>query len=166
MPQLADVFAVINDLKHDGVVEEYAVGGAMALLFYIEPAATYDLDIFALLPPGQGLLVDLRPVYAALGRRGFSPDREHIRIYDVPVQILPAYNALVEEAVETARSVVLDGVDVRVVDPEHLAAIALQTGGDVRRLRALQLVSSGAADLTSLNALLQRFGLPALRLEG
>jgi hypothetical protein len=34
MPSLADVFRVLNELKREGVVEDYAIGGAMAALFY------------------------------------------------------------------------------------------------------------------------------------
>lgn len=36
--------------REEGVVLDYAVGGAMAVLFYAEPTRTYDVDVFALLP--------------------------------------------------------------------------------------------------------------------
>jgi len=34
MASLADVFSVLNGLRADGVIEEYAVGGAMAMVFW------------------------------------------------------------------------------------------------------------------------------------
>ena len=40
MPSLADVFRVLNDMKTAGVIEEYAIGGAMAALFYAEVTRT------------------------------------------------------------------------------------------------------------------------------
>jgi len=166
MARLAEVFTVLNDIKREGVIEEYAIGGAMALLFYIEPATTYDLDVFVSLPAQQGVIIDLGPLYSHFRALGFETDREHIRIYDVPVQLLPAYNPLVEEAVREAIEMDYEGVPVRVVDPDHLAAIALQTGGEMRRARATKLISDGAADLSRVNNLLVQHGLPLVRQEG
>jgi Fe2+ or Zn2+ uptake regulation protein len=37
---LASVFRVLNEMKSDGVIEDYAIGGAMAVLFYAEPTRT------------------------------------------------------------------------------------------------------------------------------
>ena len=50
MASLPDVFRVLNDMKSDGIIEDYAIGGGMAVLFYAEPTRTYDLDVFVLLP--------------------------------------------------------------------------------------------------------------------
>jgi hypothetical protein len=49
MNTLADVFRVLIEMRRDGVVADYAVGGAMAILFYAEPTRTYDLDVFVVL---------------------------------------------------------------------------------------------------------------------
>ena len=35
-----------------GVVTDYAIGGATAVLFYAEPTRTYDVDVFVTLPTG------------------------------------------------------------------------------------------------------------------
>jgi hypothetical protein len=37
-------------VKSDHVVEEYAIGAAMALVFWSEPIPTFDLDVFVRLP--------------------------------------------------------------------------------------------------------------------
>ncbi len=42
-------FQVINQMVADGVIEDYAIGGATAAFFYIEPDTTYDVDIFCVL---------------------------------------------------------------------------------------------------------------------
>lgn len=161
MSTLASVFAVLNDLQAERVVEDYAVGGAMAVLFYAEPARTYDVDVFVLLPGSREGLVDLSQLYSWLRDRGFSPDAEHVLIHSVPVQFLPAYNALVEEAVKEARQLDYDDTPVRVVSPEHLLALALQAGGSRRRERAAQLLESGAVDRAVLVPLLERHDLAA-----
>ena len=69
---------VINELEQEGLIGRHAIGGAMALLFHDEPVATYDLDVFCVLPQ-SGLLVDLAPVYAALEARGFKAEGEAVR---------------------------------------------------------------------------------------
>jgi Fe2+ or Zn2+ uptake regulation protein len=41
MSSLSDVFRELNTLKETGLVHDYAIGGATAVLFYAEPARTY-----------------------------------------------------------------------------------------------------------------------------
>src|SRR5258706_10672269 len=40
----------INQMQADGVIGKYAIGGAVGATFYLEPAATLDVDIFVTLP--------------------------------------------------------------------------------------------------------------------
>lgn len=150
-------------MRASGVVTDYAIGGATAVLFYAEPTRTYDVDVFVTLPAAvSGTLVSLDPVYEWASTRGFTLQDEHVMIEGVPVQLLPAYNALVEQAVTTARLHDYEGVPVRVVDPEHLIALALQAGGARRRERAWQLLQSTEVDRSRLVALLEAHGIPAV----
>ena len=162
MASLADVFRVLVEMRDEGVVRDYAIGGATAVLFYAEPTRTYDVDVFALLPSmDPSALLTLAPVYRWAQSRGFTVDAEHVMVHGVPVQILPAYNALVTEAIQTARVHEYQGVPVRVVDPEHLIALALQAGGARRRERAWLLLQAGVADRLHLRALLAAHGIDA-----
>ena len=158
---LPDVFRVLNEMKSDGLIEEYAIGGAMAVLFYAEPTRTYDLDVFILLPRSEETIVVLTPLYAWLEARGFQPRAEHVIIHGVPVQLIPAYNDLVEAAVTEARVLDYEDVAVQVAPPEHLIAIAFQTGGGKRRERAFQLLETADIDRDILGDLLSRFGIQA-----
>jgi hypothetical protein len=159
---LADVFRAIGTLREDGVVLDYAIGGATAVLFYAEPTRTYDVDVFALLPSvDQVEIVSLASVYRWAESQGFSVDAEHVLVHGVPVQILPAYNALVIEAIRTARVHDYEGVPVRVVDPEHLIALALQAGGARRRERAWLILQAGVVDRRRLRTLLGAHGIDA-----
>ncbi len=160
MPTLAAVFRILNEMKSEHVVADYALGGAMAAMFYAEPARTYDLDVFVLLSKSEGLFIDLSPIYAWLSARGHRPDAEHVLIHGVPVQFLPAYNKLVEAAVEGAESQDYEGVEVRVSPAEHLIALALQAGGAKRRERAHQLLASATLDRAALCRLLEAHDLP------
>ena len=54
----------INQMQADGVIGKYAIGGAVGATFYLEPAATIDLDIFVMLPRDSGgALLSLTPIY-------------------------------------------------------------------------------------------------------
>ncbi len=41
---LADVLRAANDLVAEGLIEDYALGGALAAIYYVEPFTTYDAD--------------------------------------------------------------------------------------------------------------------------
>jgi hypothetical protein len=154
MSSLKDVFGVLAQMRDDGMVTDYAIGGATAVLFYAEPTRTYDVDVFVTLPSGAApALVSLSSVYEWAKNRGIEIQGEHLMIETVPVQLLPAYNSLVEEAVADARVHDYEGVPVRVVGPEHLVALALQAGGARRRERAWQLLQFGGVDRQRLRAI-------------
>jgi hypothetical protein len=155
MGSLKDVFRVLAQMRDDGIVTDYAIRGATAVLFYAEPTRTYDVDVFVTLPSGPPpALVSLSSVYEWANDRGIEIQGEHLMIESVPVQLLPAYNSLVQEAVVEARVHDYEGVAVRVVDPEHLVALALQAGGARRRERAWQLLQFGGVDRQRLQAIL------------
>ena len=151
--------AILNQLARERVIAQYALGGAVALLFYTEPANTYDLDVFCLLSADFGLLITLKPIYDWLRLRGFVEDREHVLIHGIPVQFIPAYNDLVTEAVAQANERSFQNVPVRVVRLEHLLAIMVQTGRTKDRLRALQVTEEAEYDRNSFAEILQRHGL-------
>lgn len=161
MPSLADVFRVLNEMRAARVVDGYAIGGATAVLFYAEPARTYDLNVFVTLPATSAGLALLSGIHEWTAARGFTALGEHVLIYGVPVQFLPAHNPLVEEAVAEARELDYEDVKVRVIGPEHLAALALEAGGARRRERAWQLFEAGQIDRHRLRTLLTRHGISA-----
>ncbi len=43
--QFRDVLLLLNRLKTEGVIHDYAVGGAVAVSLWAEPVATQDLDV-------------------------------------------------------------------------------------------------------------------------
>src|SRR6266498_3951044 len=141
---------VLNELELGGVVERYAIGGAMGATFYVEPLLTFDLDVFVILPKDAGNLLSLAPLYEALRWRGYTEEGECVLIEGVPVQFLPAYNALLEEALREARETPYEEVSARVVRAEHLIAICLQTGRDKDRERVRILREQAELDMSSL----------------
>jgi hypothetical protein len=152
---------VLNALERDRVISRYAIGGAMAATFYTEPVLTFDLDIFVLLPQGPGGLLTLAPLYEELRRRGYAEDGECVTIEGVPVQFLPAYNPLLEEALGEARETPYEQTPTRVLRPEHLVAIAVQTGREKDHQRVRLLMEQAPVDQAYLGGVMVRHGLEA-----
>lgn len=144
-----NVFAALNELVNDGVVEAYALGGATAFLFYAEPVRTYDLDVFVFLPSQESIIFSMNPLYTELTNRGYATKDEHVMMFNTPVQFLPAHNELAVEAVEQARTHNYDGVPVKVIAPEYLIALSLQAGGAKRRIRVEALLEEAADEIDS-----------------
>jgi hypothetical protein len=162
MTGFAIALAALNDMKTAGVVKDYAVSGAMALVFWTEPVATYDLEVLVWLPATEGPIVSLSGVYGWLAALGWDAHAEHVLIAGVPVQFLPAHDALADEALETAATLDYSGVPVRVVRPEYLVALYLEPQARTakRRERAAALCESADFDHQRLQDIMQRFSLP------
>jgi hypothetical protein len=152
---------VLNALEHDGIFRRYAIGGAMAATFYAEPVLTFDLAVFVLLPPAHaaGGLLSPAPLYEGLRRRSYVEEGECVLIEGVPVQFLPAYNTLIEEALTEARETLYERTPTRVLRAEHVAAIAVQTGREKDRQRVRLLTEQVSMDSDYLSDVLARHGL-------
>ena len=150
---------VLNQLEADGVLGRYASGGAMGATFFAEPLLTYDLDIFVLLPETASGLLTLEPLYSVLRQWGYVEEAECVSIEGVPVQFVPAYNALLEEALREAIDVPYEEVTTRVLRAEHLLAICLKTGRSKDRDRVRLLREEAPLDGACLQAVLERHQL-------
>jgi hypothetical protein len=146
-------------MQADGVISHYAIGGAVAATFYLEPAATLDVDVFVILPYAGGPPVSLSPIYEYLKVRGGIEDNEHIVLGDWPVQFLVPNNDLEREAVAGSVPVDVEGVRTWVMLPEHLVAIALSTGRAKDYVRVLQFIQDKAVDQVMLLAILEKHKL-------
>ena len=152
---------VLNELVDAGVICDYAIGGAMGATFYLEPISTMDLDVFVLFTD-ETSLAPLQPVYKALADKGFFPDkheRECINIAGTPVQFLPVYNPLLVESLENAQTITYETVTTKVIGPEHLAAICVQTGRIKDKLRVQMFLEWEQFDKTKFDDIVKRHGL-------
>lgn len=157
---IREVIAVVNQMEADGVIDRYAIGGAVGATFYLEPVATLDVDVFVAFHPEPGqLLASPKPIFDYLAARGCSMKGEYVMIAGWPVQFLPPTGPLVEEALAEATVADVEGVPARVFRAEHLAAIALQTGRAKDKARLLQFIEEGALDKIRFQNIVQRHDL-------
>ena len=127
---------------------------------YTEPVATLDADVLVLLDAVDSLDV-LRPIYRFCEVRGYPSRGEAIQVGEWPVQFIPAFSPLTEEAVREAETGEVEGLSVRVVSPAHLAVIALSVGRVKDHTRILALLEAGAVDAEAIERLASRHGLSA-----
>jgi len=151
---------IINEMQAEGVIGKYAIGGAVGATFYLDPAATVDLDIFVELPHARrGTLISLEPIYNFLKSRGGTELDEYIVVGGWPVQLLPPANPLEEEAIHEAVATEAEGVPTRVMRAEHLVAIALKVGRAKDHARILKFLEQEAVDRKKLRVVLDRHNL-------
>jgi len=149
----------LNLLVSDRIIENYAIGGAIGASFYLPAMQTEDIDVFVFLPPSDGSLVSLAPVYEALKAQGGEVEHEYVRFDAWPVQILTDATPLIAEAIREAIEVDYEGIPTRVFRPEHLCAIALQTGRNKDYARVILFLEQNEVELDILSALVSRNGL-------
>lgn len=156
---MRETLKVLNRMVRDKVIEAYAIGGAVAAIYYVEPFDTAHLDIFVQFKGESGGLNVLAPIYDYLRGLGYEARGEFIYVEGFPVQFLPVYNPLTREAVERAQAINYSRVRTRVMRAEHLVAIMLQTGRTKDYLRIAMFLEHGAVNARSLRAVLRRHGL-------
>ena len=154
---LAEVLRAANGLLAAGLIEDWALGGALAAIYYVEPFTTYDADIF-FIPKDKGLTAGIPGIFAHLQSQGWQVEREHLLIREFPVQFLAA-SGLTEEAVREAERIDYEGVPAKVFRAEHIVAIAASVGRAKDKARIEQLIEQADIDQRRLENILQRHNL-------
>ena len=154
---LADVLRAANELVSVGLIEDYALGGALAAIYYVEPFTTYDADI-VFVATDKTLSAGIPAIYSHLQSKGWRVEREHLLIKDFPVQFLAA-SGLTEEAVRNAKPIEYEGVSAKVFRPEYIIAIAASVSRHKDLARIAQLLEQAKIDQVLLEDILRRYKL-------
>jgi len=155
---MKDVARLLNDMLAAGIIADYAIFGAVAQMRYTPAVATMDADILVVTKRGDSLDV-LKPIYDFCSARGYTSDRETIRVGEWPVQFIPVVSPLTEEAVREAETGEIEGIPFKVVGADFLATIALSTGRPKDFTRILVLLESGAVSSEEITELAGRYRL-------
>ncbi len=155
---LEKVFKVINKMYQEGILSDYAIGGAMATIYYTEPFATKDIDIF-FIPVDKDRMILLTPFYDYLLKRGYKTYKEYIMIGDIPIQFIPTATKLESEAVEKAIFVKYKNIIVKILRPEYLIAIFLKVYRPKDRDKLIRLLDQAKINKILLRDILVRYNL-------
>ncbi len=150
---LKDVFTTLNNLVSSNIIDDYAIGGGYAVIYYDIPIATYDLDVLVVLSGDD----DFHRLYEYFRQEGAKIEDVYIYIDDMPVQFLPNYiSPLFNAAIEEANEVEFEGVRSKFVSIEYLIALLLTAFRPKDRIRIQGLLDR--ADRTTLKDIIERFG--------
>ena len=155
---MRELAQLLNDMREDGVISNYALFGAVAQMRYTEPVATLDADVLVAVSDAERLDV-LKPIYEFCATKGFVLEGEAISVGAWPVQFVPVFNPLTQEALEEAETADFDGVPFRVVRAAHLAAIALSVGRAKVFTRILALLEADSVSRQEVADLAAKHGL-------
>ena len=154
---LADILRAANELVSAAVIKDYALGGALAAIYYTEPVTTYDADIM-FVASDKTLIAGIPAIYSHLQSKGWRVEREHLLVKNFPVQFLAA-SGLTEEAVRNADSIEYEGVPAKVFRPEYIIAIAASVGRHKDFARIEQILDQVKIDKPLLDDILHRYSL-------
>src|ERR1700675_3454125 len=98
---MKEVATLLNDLRGERVITEYALFGAVAQMRYTEPVATLDADVLVVDPSPERF--DVRtPIYELCARKRYALEGESVRAGAWPVQFIPVFSPLTRQALEQA----------------------------------------------------------------
>jgi hypothetical protein len=157
---MKDVAKLLNALEREGVIQSYAVFGAVAQMRYTEAVSTMDADILVSIDTSNPLSM-LGPIYEACRERGYYPEGESIRVGEWPVQFIPVYDEITSDALKHAETTDMEGEPLHVVTADFLAVIALKTGRTKDALRIISLMDSGSVTASRVQELATTYGLDA-----
>jgi hypothetical protein len=138
-----EIAKLLDRMFAAGVISNYALFDAIAQMRYTEPVATLDVDVLVEVSASDRLDL-LSPLYEYCAGEGFAAEGETIRVGAWPLQFIPAFNTLTREAMAHAEIADYEGVPLRVVRADFLAAIALEAGRPKDMARILALLDPAA----------------------
>ena len=156
------VIQVINRMQADGVISNYAIGGGIAAIYYLEPYQTDDIDVFipvAAVAVGQVGLISLEPIFGYLKGLGYVPLREGVLIEDWLVQFIPTSESVQEEAISNALNVPFGKTEAKIFSAEYLAAELLRSGRRKDHARVIALIEAKKVNMNSLRDIIKRHDL-------
>ena len=82
---MRETLKVLLQIREEGLLADFAIGGAVAASFYTPAVATEDLNIFAFLKPSASGLLALTPIHDRLRELGGRIENEYVVIGNWPV---------------------------------------------------------------------------------
>jgi hypothetical protein len=168
-----DAIAALNELQKRQIIADYAICGGCAVGYYFQFTDIKDMDIIVsvtspkeflelhdyfkrcnyfvvhLAPPRKGVKIENIVLF---GRElALRLGRDYID--DLPVHLIPGYTCgLFKEAVSNAHRITIEGLPVKVINIEYLAAMLLKAFRQKDKKRIIELLEK--TDIETLNEIL------------
>lgn len=158
---MKNTIKVINELKKKKLIKDYAIGGAIGVLRWVEPFFTRDLDVFIIPAPESKdrNIIQFSSIYDYLKEKGYNKwIGQWIVIEGIPVEFIPA-EGLGEEAVENAKEIEFEGIKTKIMIPEYLIALLITAGRDKDIIKVRMLLDQAEVDAERLKIILNKYDL-------
>jgi hypothetical protein len=142
----------LNRLKEKGVIKDYAIGGALAVAYYLEPVKTLVLDIFVFAESDKDFYI----FRTYIKKAGFRVRGTHVIIDDTPIHFLPgSLHPFINEAVRRAKRIRVRSIPTKVLTAEYLIVSLLMAF----RLKDKMVIPDllELADMERLRTIIERF---------
>ena len=107
---ISKVLRDINALKRTGIIKDYAISGAIAVMYYAQPRETRDFDIMVLTHGEADYEEVQRQTTYFFRSRGYRVEGDDIMVGRIPVQFFQVSSGLDGESVNRAKRVVIQNV--------------------------------------------------------
>lgn len=157
---MQQVISTLEEMVEEGIISDFVIGGATALIYFSSPTFTEDIDVFIYLKEATGPIIDIGPVYSFLKeKKNATQGDEYIFLEGFPLQFLIPYDDLTREAFENPVKIELDSKSFKIFGLEYLMAIMIQLKKKkyIERLRIL--IEEDNFDKGKLTSILERFKL-------
>ena len=154
------ILTILNDIKAKGLIEDYAIAGGIAAIYYTETIWTHDLDFFvAINPRFMKAILDPSPIYSYFTDLGYSRKGGHIIIEGIPIQFIFVDSDIEKDALKNAKDIVYEDIKTRVLRAEYLIAIysKIQRDKDLEKIR--RITEQYKIDRTLFNKILKKYNL-------
>ncbi len=149
---LKKVLIKLNDLKKEGIIQDYAIFGGYAVMLYDAAPFTYDLDVLVLLSTKD----DYSNLWEHFRTKKARVEGEYIFIEGMPVQFFPSYiSPLFHDAIKEASRVEFKGLYTKFASAEYLILFFLTSFRKKDRVRIRKLL--GKVNRDTLLGLIKRF---------
>jgi hypothetical protein len=153
---LKKTLSVINHLRSKGLVDDYAIGGNVGVIFYTEPFNNEQLDVFV---TSGSCKAKLTPLFNYLVDKGYQWNGDRaIAIERFPTYFILA-DELEKEAIGDAKTAEYYGIKTRIMTPEYLVALHLRAEGPINHMKVIKLLEQVILDKKKLDNILGRYKL-------
>ncbi len=156
-PDVKAIFAILNECKNSGIIEDYALCGSFGVMNYTEAFATKDFDVcIAIKSHG---IIDLSPIYSAFRQKGYNTFEEQTIIVGNKKLDVLAGDELHNAALRHALPREFDGIPYKVFSPEYLYCIALSVYRISDQLKLQKLADEASLDEKEIQRIVKEFNL-------
>jgi len=127
----------MNELKQKKLINDWVLGGGIASKFYCNPPATKDIDFF--ISTDDMSLSAMNPIQEYLIENGGTRYGHMINMHGIIVDLIITDAPMILEGMKYAVNGKVEGVMMRVLPADYLAAIATKVNRlkDIERVIAL-----------------------------